>query len=275
MTDNPYAQPQAVAGGPEYLEPKTSILAVMAFVISLVGLVACCIPGVGPLGLLLGVLALVMISTSGGRKKGGGFAIAAIVIGLVAGLINIALIWGASLGGKQWAEMGIVMVEVEDRNLVAVQNRLVSAQAQNLSQAQLDAFAASINADYGAMQERPKGLMDAVGLIMEVGQRMQNAQTDVQGDYPQSSYGVVPLALRYERGPVLVLLVVPGSAQSGGVAYSNIGYYNPNGDVVWLLPTPSGQGMTAPPVGSLPTAPPDGHADGGEEGEPAEEPGEG
>ncbi|MFI4881393.1 MAG: hypothetical protein ACIAQU_02285, partial [Phycisphaerales bacterium JB064] len=95
MTDNPYAQPQDFAGGPQYLEPKTSVLAVFAFVVSVVGLVACCIPGVGPLGLLLGVLALVMISMSGGRKKGGGFAIAAIVIGLVAGAINIAIIIGA------------------------------------------------------------------------------------------------------------------------------------------------------------------------------------
>ena len=41
MADNPYAQPQDFAGEAQYLEPKTSILAIFAFVISLVGLLVC------------------------------------------------------------------------------------------------------------------------------------------------------------------------------------------------------------------------------------------
>src|SRR5690606_33369620 len=104
---------------------------------------------------------------------------------------------GGSMAGRQWAELGIVLVEVENRDLTAVQGRLTSAQAQQLDQAQLDAFADSINASYGAQKDRPNGLWDAVALMFEVGQQMQNAQTDVGGEYPQSDYGPIPLALRY------------------------------------------------------------------------------
>lgn len=274
MTDNPYAQPQDFAGGPQYLEPKTSVLAVFAFVVSVVGLVACCIPGVGPLGLLLGVLALVMIGASGGRKKGGGFAIAAIIIGLVAGLINIAILWGASLAGQQWAETGVALVEVEDRDLAAVRGRLVSSQAQSLDQAQLDAFASSINTDYGAQQERPKGIMDVMTLMMEVSQRMQGAQAVAQSEYPATDYGAIPLALRYERGPVLFMLVMPKQGGGSGLAYTNIGYLNPAGDMVWLMPSPSGQGVPAAtsPGGSTP---PEGEPGEAEEPGEAGEPGEG
>lgn len=255
MSDNPYAQPNDFAGGTEYLEPKTSALAVTAFIVSLLGLIACCIPGVGPLGLLLGVLALVLISMSGGRKKGGGLAIAAIVIGLIAGAINVAIFVGASMAGKQWAELGVVLVDVENRDLSAVQGSLTSAQAQQLDQNQLDAFASAINGDYGAQKDRPRGMWDAAGLMFEVGQQMQNAQTEVQGEYPQSSYGAIPLALRYENGAVLFMLIVPTTGSSSGVSYTNLGYFDPRGDVVWMLPTPSGQGAVAQP--SLPGSIPD------------------
>jgi len=268
MTDNPYAQPQDFAGEAQYLEPKTSILAVFALVISLLGLVACCIPGVGPFGLLLGVVALILISSSGGRKKGGGFAIAAIIIGLIAGLINIAMLWGGSIAGRQWAETGIVLVDVDNRDLAAVQGHLVSAQAQTLTQGQLDAFAESINAQFGAQQARPEGMIDAVTLMMEVGQRMQNAQTDIESEYPQSSYSPIPIAIRYDQGPVLFLLVVPTDGSATGLAYTNIGYYDASGSLVWLLPPPSGPGATASPP--LPGEP----AEGGEPGQ-GDEPGEG
>lgn len=273
MSDNPYAQPNDFAGGTEYLEPKTSILAIFAFIVSLIGLIACCVPGIGPLGLLLGVLALVLISMSGGRKKGGGLAIAAIVIGLIAGAINVSMVIGASIGGQKWAELGVVLVEVEDRDLQAVQGRLVSAQTQQLDQAQLEAFASSINSHYGSQQEPPKGLMDVMGLMMEVGQRMQNAQTDVQGEYSQSSYGAIPLALRYDKGAVLFMLIVPSTGSSAGLAYSNVGYFDPSGNIVWMLPTPSGQGAVAQP--SLPGIKTPDPADPADPVEGGDEPGEG
>ncbi len=249
MTDNPYAQPQDFAGGPEYLEPKTSILAIFAFVVSLVGLIACCIPGVGPLGLLLGVLALVMISMSGGRKKGGGLAIAAIVIGLVAGAINIAIIYGAASLGGEWGALGGMVEAAEARDLQEAQSYMVSAQAQQLDQSTLDAFGDSLNAEHGTMQPRPKGLLDLVMLFAEVGESVQPLQAEVQREYSSMDYAAVPLPLPFDQGTALFMFVTPKNA--GGLVGSvvNMAHVAQDGSLVWLLPPPSGQGT---PMPSLP-----------------------
>jgi hypothetical protein len=251
MTDNVYAQPNNYAGGPEYLEPKTSVLAIFAFVISLIGLIACCIPGVGPLGLLLGVLALVLISTSGGRKKGGGLAIAAIVIGLVAGAINIALIYGMAAAGREWTGLGDIIESVEARDLAQTQSHLVSAQAQQLDQAQLDAFATALSAEYGSMQARPTGLWDQIGLVIEVGQSIEPAQAAAQREYPPSQYTPAPLAMRFDQGTVLFMIVIPTSGAQGGgqgAPIANVAFQASDGSLVWLLPTSSGTGAAAPPA---------------------------
>ncbi|GIW74571.1 MAG: hypothetical protein KatS3mg103_1093 [Phycisphaerales bacterium] len=255
MTDNPYVQPAGVAVEADAFEPRVSAMAVASLVVSLLGLVACCVPGIGPLGLLLGVVALLMINASGGRKSGTGLAVAGIIIGLLAGVVNLGFIWGMAWGGKQWAEMGVVLVEIDDGDLPAVQGRLVSAQSQALTAERLEAFARSVRDDYGAQGEPPKALLDALSLIVEVGPSMQAAQAEAQKVYPPNDYGVIPLAMRYERGPVLFMLVVPKSGQASGVAYTNIGYLNRSGDLVWLLPTGAGgSGGSGQGAGSAPGA---------------------
>lgn len=263
MTDNVYAQPQDFAGGPEYLEPKTSILAIFAFIISLIGLIACCIPGVGPLGLLLGVLALVLISTSGGRKKGGGLAIAAIVIGLVAGAINVAIIYGAAAAGREWGALGDIIESVEARDLQQTQSHLVSAQAQQLDQAQLDAFADALSAEYGAMQPRPTGLWAQIMLVVQVGESVEPAQAAAQREYSATQYAAAPLAMPFDQGTVLFMVMIPNSGGQGGAQgapISNVAFQAADGSLVWLLPPPSGQGVAAPtalPGGQAPADPVD------------------
>lgn len=263
MSDNPYAQPQDFASGPQYLEPKTSILAIFAFVVAILGLVACCIPGVGPLGLLLGVLALVMISMSGGRKKGGGFAIAAIVIGLVAGVINIAVIIGFSMAGKQWAELGVVIEAVEARDLPAVQAKLSPTAAAGLDRAGLDAFADSIHAHAGAMQPRPKGLVDAISLIVKAQADTSLAQVAAQREYSPPSYSLVPIAIDFDSDTLVFMMVVDPTS-GGGINghFTNVGYLAPGGAMVWLVQPPSGHGAPRPPAPSPPPAPVADPADG-------------
>lgn len=276
MTDNPYAQPQDFAGGPQYLEPKTSVLAVFAFVVSVVGLVACCIPGVGPLGLLLGVLALVMISMSGGRKKGGGFAIAAIVIGLVAGAINIAIIIGANVFAKEYSAVGGLVEAVENRNVQETQSYFASSQGQLVDEAAMRAWGEAVNADYGAMQPRPTGLIELISQFATVGESVQPLQMDVEGEYPRPDYASVPLALPFEQGSVLFMVVIPKGAPGLVGSIVNAAYEADDGSLVWFLPTPSGQGALPAPQSASPGAadPADGTGEA-EEPDEAGEPGEG
>lgn len=264
MSDNPYAQPQDYAGAPEYLEPKTSLLAIFAFVVAILGLVACCIPGVGPLGLLLGVLALVTISMSGGRKKGGGFAIAAVVIGLIAGAINVFVVIGAVMAGKQWSETGMVVEAIEARDLQAVESRLGSTAAAQLDQAMLDAFADSVNAHYGAMQQRPQGLLEALQVVLKASTQTANAQNATQREYSSPGDRIMPIAIEFDSAPVVFIIV--GNPQTGDLSrnLTNVGYLAPDGTMVWLVPPPSGHGALLPPA--APSAPVADPADGGDGG---------
>jgi hypothetical protein len=73
--DNPYAHPASEA-------PKTSGLAITALVFSLVGIIPCLGLLTAPIGLILGVIAMIAIGANPGRK-GTGLAITAVVLGLV------------------------------------------------------------------------------------------------------------------------------------------------------------------------------------------------
>ena len=271
MTDNPYAQPNDYAGGPEYLEPKTSALAVIAFVISLVGLIACCIPGVGPLGLLLGVLALVMIGASGGRKKGGGFAIAAIIMGLIAGVINIAFVWGAMWTADRYASQAEVVTAIEANDADAVRGYLTSGAAAELTEARVAEIQAALAADWGASRERAQGALDLLGMLRKADAAVANAVQDVQAEYPPSSYQTMPVPLNFDNGLGYIFVVSGVGQQSFPPLSENIAFLRPDGTVLWLLPPPSAQGPALPPpAGSLPPPDPDasdpGDADPGEPG---------
>ena len=66
-------------------EPKTSGMAIAAFVLSLLGCTA-------PIGVILGIVALVQISNDPRRLKGNGWAIAAIAIGAIMAIIALLAI---------------------------------------------------------------------------------------------------------------------------------------------------------------------------------------
>ncbi|MEM7229654.1 MAG: DUF4190 domain-containing protein [Planctomycetota bacterium] len=89
--NNPYANPEGVSVAPG--DQKTHGLAITSLVCSL----ACCIPFLGALGAILGVVAVVAIGRNEAKCKGKGMAIAAIIIGL---LLAVAWIPGSIFGGK-------------------------------------------------------------------------------------------------------------------------------------------------------------------------------
>jgi type IV pilus assembly protein PilA len=70
LTSDPYAPPAKVDGGPRQA-PRTSVLAILAFVFAFV---------FAPIGFLLGIVACIVVGTSRGRLRGLGFAIAAIPV---------------------------------------------------------------------------------------------------------------------------------------------------------------------------------------------------
>jgi hypothetical protein len=74
-----YGAPAPAYGAPANYRPKTSALAVFALIFSIVWIL-----GVGSvLAVLFGILALVVVGRSQGRKRGRGLAIAGIIIGVI------------------------------------------------------------------------------------------------------------------------------------------------------------------------------------------------
>lgn len=246
MSDNPYAQSNDFGGGAEYLEPKTSILAVFAFIVSLLGLLACCIPGVGPLGLLLGVIALVLIAMSGGRKKGGGLAIAAIVIGLIAGAINVAVVYGASWAAQAYASQADVVQVIESGDADGVRGYLTSSSASTLTDARVGEVQRELAAQWGASRSRPQGLFELIGQFSDAGPGIESGMLEAQAEYPPGQYQIMPVPLQFENGTGYVFTVSTPGQQEFPPPAENLGFLLPDDSIIWLLPPPSGHSGTTP-----------------------------
>jgi len=269
MSDNPYAQPNDFGGGAEYLEPKTSFLAVTALVVSVIGLLACCIPGIGPLGLLLGVLALVLISMSGGRKKGGGLAIAAIIIGLIVGAINIAVIYGASWGARGYASQADVVPAIESRDADAVRGFLTSKSASELTEARIAEVQQELAAEWGTSRPRAQGLLELIGQFRKSGAGVEAGLLDAQAEYPPGRYQVMPVPVEFDNGMGYVFTISTPGQQTFPPPAENLAFLLPDDSLIWLLPPPSGQGGTSPaPLPGVtpdPADPDDAAGDGGDD----------
>ncbi|MFI4917902.1 MAG: hypothetical protein ACIAS6_15520 [Phycisphaerales bacterium JB060] len=271
MSDNPYAQPQDFASGPEYLEPKTSFLAIFAFIVSLLGLLGCCIPGIGPLGLLLGVLALVLISMSGGRKKGGGLAIAAIIIGLIAGAINIATLLAASWVAEKYAGQADVIPAIERGEADAVRGYLTSDAASDLTDARVAEVQRELAADWGPSRARAQGMLELWGQFRTAGPVVESGMEEAMAEYPQGAYQVMPVPIEFENGLGYVFMVSSPGQPTFPPAAENMAFLRSDGTLLWLLPPPSAQGTPAP---ALPGDPGD-SPDASDPGSGGDEPGGG
>lgn len=110
-----YGPPQgSYPGGFEAQPPKTDGLSIAALILSL----ACC----PPVGVILGFVGL--SRTKGGKRKGRGLAIAAVVIGIITSLIAVAAIVGLVVLADKVvtpanAEVGqCVNIDEEDGNVI-------------------------------------------------------------------------------------------------------------------------------------------------------------
>ena len=86
---------------PPVEKKKTSMMAVLSLVFSLLGVAACL---TSPVGMVLGIIAMVKISKSKGALGGFGFALAGIIIGSIGSLLAPAILLPALGAAKYRAE---------------------------------------------------------------------------------------------------------------------------------------------------------------------------
>jgi hypothetical protein len=221
--------PPAQTWPPEH-PPRTSILAVTSLVLSL----ACCIPGLGALGMVVGAAALFAIAGAHGTLRGKSPAIAAIVIGLVTSLFWVVLIFGAALTVRSTAQAYVpVLAAVQARDALAVRASLTARADAALTDERLAEFAAEVEADWGAFRDAPDTIAGVVSGSIEVGPAwgtMDAAKLDYRD--------VIPWPARFDRGRALVFFAIDPRAPGpvGAAKVVNVGVSTPGADVRWLLP---------------------------------------
>lgn len=162
MSQNPFGTPGSTGPSgyaPDYPDPwsgatrqstqaRLSVLAVVALICS-----ALCVTG--PIGIILGVVAFVVIGRSDGRLWGRGLAIAAVVVGLLV----TTVLGGLAYSGVRAYQMVIVnLVEPGKTALNGVQAgdpaalRGLLDPAAAVTDEQLAAFATRVREDFGAFK---------------------------------------------------------------------------------------------------------------------------
>ncbi len=167
MSQNPYAQvPEPMGNGSmgTTQEPaKTSVLAIVSLVLSL----TVCL---GFLGFILGIVAMILIAGSGGRKKGKGLALAAILIGLVTSTVLIGGSVVLMRGGlKQRSMVHQPMYDalrkLEQDDASAFRALLAPSVEQNITDAEIFAFRDAYLAVNGACLGEPRDAQAAFATI--------------------------------------------------------------------------------------------------------------
>jgi hypothetical protein len=228
MTRNPYAHPM------EPTEPEGPVrLSVLALSSAVLGFL-CCIPGVGVIGSILGLLGIIRISQSDGRLAGRGLAFTGLVLGILGTVLWIAAVVGmmATLTGLN--VYGQAVRDLQSGNMAAARQMLTPATSQALTDEAAKDFADALTAEMGNYDRLPKGLFEWFGDYSAVGAQIPPSSRGQIG----SPRFQIPLPARFDKGRCLVLIHADGNtpAPSGAAGITNIEVVTPSGKVILLLP---------------------------------------
>ena len=187
---------------------RTSLLAIASLICSLV----CFIPGLSVLGVALGLLALVLIPSAGGRVGGKGLAIAGVVLGLLFTFAWVGLVYG----GVQMAKMvsGAMGTPVREGFAALEKGDYDGARAvlhpdvrAEVSDAELAVFVERYHQAVGTFDSVPEGLFEFFGAYGQIGQQMQKYQ---------GGGNIVPIPAVFSNGTALVVLHFDQNGVGGG-----------------------------------------------------------
>ncbi|HYE60899.1 MAG TPA: hypothetical protein VD997_02790 [Phycisphaerales bacterium] len=240
-----------------YVEQRTSVMAVLSLVFSLI----CCPPGPAVLGTLFGVAALIVIANSNGRLVGRGLAIAGIIISLVVSAVWLGLSIG---GGHLWAgyqrEVATPLTEkfraLDTGDYTTFRTMLTPEANARITDADLDTFRSSYQAELGHVTGAP-------GTLIEFGKAAMGSADAFQA--AQGRNDVFPLVMTFDKGSGVAWLQLDPAGRSSSKnnqqpQFSNVIISSPKGSK-WTLWDPArlppGSNPTTPalPDGSKPDAP--------------------
>ncbi len=230
MSNDPYAAATDFQDYHEDGPPKTSVLAILSLVCSLI----CFIPGLSAIGSLLGVFGLIRISTSNGKIKGSGLAIAGIVIGVLVSLLWIGGAVALQQVSKGYVNMAQIMPDIDSGSYDSARGQLSSATRPFATDEAFEEFKAAYTADAGAFTGMPEGLWELLMTFGELGQA-QDPNT-----IPERPYGnqQAPISGKFANGPRWIIIGInSGESNDAGTfrALDNVGVWASDGSIIWLV----------------------------------------
>jgi hypothetical protein len=255
MSQNPYANYGDVSG--DQGEGRTSVLAIMSLVASL----SCCLSFLGP---ILGGIALLRISGSGGRRKGAGLAISGIIIGLAITALEVAFVVGAISMAQQGAAF---MAPFSERIIAADPTALRDSVSPTLKAQITDAdwarFKKEVTDELGTLQPPAQNIIELIGQYKEVGQIMGNQGNGNNNQIPVPLVGDKAKGVLMVHMPMRGARVRPPSAGGKGTPAAevlmqaeNFSVLLPSGKEVWLVPPERLQSLPPAPTPPSQPAPP-------------------
>lgn len=239
---------------PTYVVQRTSVLAIVSFVLGLV----CFVPGLGAIAVLLGIAAIVLISTSRGRLTGTGWAAAGVVLGLLFTVIQIALVVGAVQG--MGAIKSHVVVPTNEAitafdtagDPAALRKVFTPEASATITDAQITAFRDAYRAELGAFKSVPTGWREVIQGYQQFGHQMQKYQAQ-PGQQPDQ----IPLPARFDKGwALLVIRMDSNTTQTtpGSFPVKDVAIETPGGSTIRLSEMPGGNAAPAPAPAAAPAA---------------------
>ncbi len=224
---------------------RTSVLAIAALVFALLCVTA-------PIGLVLGIAALVRVATSNGRRTGTGLAVAAVIISIILSAIWAFMGMGAAQAAKfMVGTPGKAMTALAAADLTAAKPYFRPEDADRLDSAAVARFKGAYEAELGAFKGPPASLWELVASYGGVGPSMQNFGRG------QNSRNMMPVPMNFEKGTAVVGIgFVPGTESPNGPGlFDQIMIVLPSGATVELFPRPAPGAAPPPPAPSAPAAP--------------------
>lgn len=230
------------APDPRFDRPtRLSALAISSLVTGVVSLIGCCVPALGVLPVVLGVIAIIVVQRSRGALSGRGLAVGGLVLGLLSLLVSTGIWIGISMGA---GSIGPVYSQAFSDDPAVVRSVLTSSASSELTDERIAEFQSRLESDVGGTVTIPKGL----GPLWN-----GYASADPQDMEQASGAGepnVWPLPAATDQGIVMVLIQMSDSETlgSGLPGVQNAGYVAPDGSIVWLL----GESTPAPDENASP-----------------------
>lgn len=243
---------------------RTSIAAILSLISSLIF----CLPLLTQvLGILFGLVGLVSIARSEGRRKGTGLAVAGILVSIL-----VIAVWGLLGVGvyKGMKEVGTfpsaMMKDIMAGNITNARTKFEPTVNKNIGDTEITAFRSQLESEFGAFKGSEFDWSFAV--FMELGKAGKSRQ--YQNVIP------FPISLRFERASISTIFEYEPDPQAqpqpGDLPFRfrRVTILSPNGSL-WTFPAGNSGGSSAPsnnqPGGHAPDTPTHGtestdHSDG-------------